>query len=43
LFIAVEAVSVASPATANMLAYFTVLELKTDEYLELVEATRMME
>lgn len=43
IFVAVEGVSLASAVTVSMLVFFTIIDLKTEEYLELVEATRMLE
>lgn len=42
LFIAVEGTSLTNPVHLSARVYFQILELKADEYIELVEATRMI-
>ena len=43
LFIAAEGVSLTNAQTISVLIFYTMVELKTEDYWELVEATRMVE
>jgi hypothetical protein len=43
IFLAIEGVSLSAVASVSARIYFTVIDLKTDQYLELVESVRMIE